>query len=71
MIYVVFNCQPYAKEAHGSVIKSIWNVQRDYNLEGHSLEWNYSEAPIIESDSSEFGYTMWFPAKTIMEKNYE
>lgn len=71
MIYVVFNCPPYAKEAHGSIIKSIWNAQREYNLEGHRLEWNYGEAPIIESDSAEFGYTMWFPAKIIMEKNYE
>lgn len=61
--YVVFNCPPYPGEAHGSVIESIWNAQRGYKPEEHGLEWNYGEAPIIESDSNEFGYTIWFPAK--------
>lgn len=63
MIYVVFNCPPYAKENHASVIQSIWNAQKNYNLELHRMEWNFGEAPIIEADSDEVGYTMWFPVK--------
>ncbi len=64
--YVVFNCPPYAKENHGSVIHSIWEAQKAYQPERHQLEWNYGEAPIIECDNDELGYTMWFPTKMIM-----
>lgn len=62
MQYVVFNCPPYARETHGSVIQSIWNAQREYEPEKYGFEWCY-EAPIIEADSNDFGYTMWFPIK--------
>ena len=65
--YVVFNVPPYDKEAHGSAVESIWSAQKSYDLTEHSLEWNYGEAPIIEADSKDFGYTMWFPAKPILE----
>ena len=61
--YVVFNCPTYANEAHGSVIQSIWNKQREYKPEDYGLEWSY-DAPIIEADDQKnFGYTMWFPVK--------
>lgn len=41
----------------------IWAAQREYDPAENGLEWNYGEAPIVESDNGEFGYTMWFPAK--------
>ena len=68
-MYVVFNVPPYNKEVHGSAIESIWAAQKAFDLKGNTLEWNYGEAPIIEADSQDFGYTMWFPAKSAEVKD--
>jgi len=69
IMYVVFNVPPYAKEAHGSAIKSIWDTQRVFDTKARGLEWNYGNGPIIEADSRDFGYTMWFPARTAGERS--
>lgn len=70
-MYVVFNVPPYNREAHGSVIESIWAAQKIFDLQGNALEWNYDKAPIIEADSRDFGYTMWFPVKSAEVKDGE
>jgi len=64
-IYVVFNVPPYNKEAHGGAIKSIWDTQKAFDIKAHNLDWNYGDAPIMEADSRNFGYTMWFPARLV------
>lgn len=59
--YLVVNVPPYKNYELGNHVLAAWNVFTEFDYKAYGLKRNLDRAPIYERDSSEEGYTLFFP----------
>jgi len=65
--YVVFSSGEFSPINHAEVIQSTWDIAHSYPYADYNLELNDDVAPIYEDVNDDFGYSVWFPVKSIVE----